>query len=136
MALQKIFQPPPAIPFMPFKFVHTAVSSLVVLLSLWLFVGSWSFHSKQGAVQALQEKIQARQLAIQSQQQQIQLQQQRIDSGAQPANQLGPAMLRDLAALQLQNKNQKNRRPPQEIRRRGPRRAGTRQARPHTRHSR
>lgn len=92
---------------MPFKFVHTAVSSLVVLLSLWLFVGSWSVHSKQGAVQALQEKIQARQLAIQSQQQQIQLQQQRIDSGAQLANQLGPAMLRDLAALQLQNKNQK-----------------------------
>ena len=32
---------------------------------------------------------------------------QRIDSGAQLANQLGPAMLRDLAALQLQNKNQK-----------------------------
>lgn len=92
---------------MPFKFVFTAVSSLVVLLSLWLFVGSWSFHSKQGAVQALQEKIQARQLAIQSQQQQIQLQQQRIDSGAQLANQVGPAMLRDLAALQLQNKNQK-----------------------------
>lgn len=92
---------------MPFKFVHTAVSSLVVLLSFWLFVGSWSFHSKQGAVQALQEKIQARQLAIQSQQQQLQLQQQRIDSGAQLANQLGPAMLRDLAALQLQNKNQK-----------------------------
>ena len=50
---------------------------------------------------------QARQLAIQSQQQQLQLQQQRIDSGAQLANQLGPAMLRDLAALQLQNKNQK-----------------------------
>ncbi len=92
---------------MPFKFVYTAVSSLVVLLSLWLFVGSWSVHSKQGAVQSLQEKIQARQLAIQSQQQQIQLQQQRIDSGAQLANQIGPAMLRDLAGLQLQNKNQK-----------------------------
>lgn len=92
---------------MPLKSVHTAASSLVVLLSLWLFVGSWSVHSKQGAVQSLQEKIQARQLAIQSQQQQLQVQQQRIDSGAQLANQLGPAMLRDLAALQLQNKNQK-----------------------------
>lgn len=92
---------------MPFKFVHTAVSSLVVLLSLWLFVGSWSFHAKQGAFQSLQDKIQTRQLAIQSQQQQLQVQQQRIDSGAQLANQIGPAMLRDLAALQLQNKNQK-----------------------------
>ena len=86
---------------MPFKFSHAAVSSLVVLLSFWLFVGSWSFHSKQGVVQALQEKIQARQLAIQSQQQQIQLQQKRIDSGAQLANQIGPAMLRDPAAPRL-----------------------------------
>ena len=92
---------------MPFSLLSTASAGLAVLLSLWLLVGTWGNHSAQRRLQGQQEEIQSRQLAIQSQQQQLQLQQQRIDSGAQLANQLGPAMLRDLAALQLQNKNQK-----------------------------
>lgn len=45
--------------------------------------------------------------AIQAQQQRLQAQQQQIDAAAQLANQVGPAMIRDMATLQIQNKNQK-----------------------------
>jgi hypothetical protein len=51
-------------------------------------------------------EIQANQLAIQSKQQQLQAQQQVIDASSQLANQVGPSMIRDLASLQIQNKNQ------------------------------
>jgi hypothetical protein len=85
----------------------TAASALAVLLSIWFLIGTWSNQNIQRSLQKQQEEIQTRQIALQSQQQQLQLQQQQIDSGMQLANQVGPAMIRDLAELQIQNRNQK-----------------------------
>lgn len=92
---------------MPFSLLSTASAGLAVLLSLWLLVGTWGNHSAQRRLQGQQDEIQSRQLAIQTQQQQLQAQQQQIDAGAQLANQVGPAMLRDLAELSVTNKNKK-----------------------------
>ena len=91
---------------MQFSLASIASCGLALLLSLWFLVGNWSNQSHQRGLQKQQDDIQARQLTIQNQQQQLQAQQQQIDSGAQLANQVGPAMIRDLAALQLENKNQ------------------------------
>lgn len=91
---------------MPSNLVSTASCSLAVLLSLWLLVSNWSNQGLQRGLQAQQDEIQAHQLAIQSKQQQLQAQQQLIDAAGQLANQIGPSMIRDLAALQIENKNQ------------------------------
>lgn len=91
---------------MPIKLVSTAASSLAILLSLWFLVSNWSNQSLARGLQSQQDEIQAHQLTIQSQQQQLQAQQQLIDSASQLANQVGPSVIRDLATLQVQNKNQ------------------------------
>lgn len=90
---------------MQFHLASLATSGLALLLSLWFLIGTWSNQSIQRGLQKKQDEIQARQLTIQNQQQQLQVQQQQIDSGSQLANQVGPALIRDLAALQLENKN-------------------------------
>ena len=92
---------------MNFPLVSTATSGLAVLLSLWFLVGTWSNQSLQRGLQKQQDEIQVGQNAIQQQQQKLQAQQQQIDAASQLANQVGPAMIRDLATLQIQNKNQK-----------------------------
>jgi hypothetical protein len=92
---------------MPIKLISTAAGSLAILLSLWFLVSNWSNQSLQRGLQSQQDEIQAHQLTIQSQQQQLQAQQQLIDSASQLANQVGPSVIRDLATLQVQNKNQK-----------------------------
>jgi len=92
---------------MPIKLVSTAAGSLAILLSIWFLVCNWSNQSLQRGLQTQQEEIQSHQLTIQTQQQQLQAQQQLIDSASQLANQIGPSMIRDLASLQIQNKNQK-----------------------------
>ena len=92
---------------MPKQLISTATCSLAVLLGLWFLVSNWSNQNLQRGLQKQQEEIQARQLTIQSLQQQMQAQQQLIDSASQLANQVGPSVIRDLASLQLQNKNQK-----------------------------
>ncbi|MFY8268179.1 MAG: hypothetical protein ACOVLK_02170 [Terrimicrobiaceae bacterium] len=92
---------------MPFHIISLSAGALALLLSLWFLVGTWSNQSLQLGLQKQQDEIQARSLTIKNQQQQLQTQQQQIDSGAQLANQVGPAMIRDLAALQVENKNTK-----------------------------
>jgi hypothetical protein len=92
---------------MPLNYLSTGATGLALLLSLWFLVGTLSNQSLQNGLQKQQDEIQALQGSVQSQQQQLQSQQQQIESGAQLANQVGPAVLRDLAELQLQNKNQK-----------------------------
>lgn len=91
---------------MPSNLLSTASCSIAVLLSLWFLVANWSNQSLQRGLQQQQDEIQASQLTIQSKQQQLQAQQQVIDASSQLANQVGPAMIRDLASLQIQNKNQ------------------------------
>ena len=86
----------------------STTSALIALcLSAWLFFGSAANNRLQVELQRRQDDIQARQQALQTQQQQYQAQQQQIEAGAQLAQQVGPAVLRDLASLQIQNKNAK-----------------------------
>ena len=83
----------------------TATGAVALLLSLWFLVSTWSNQGLQRNLQKQQDAIQAQQLALQTLQQQFQAQQQQIESGAQLSNQVGPALIRDLAQLQIQNKN-------------------------------
>ena len=92
---------------MPYALLSTASSGLALLLSLWFLVGTWSNQSFESKLLKQQDEIQAHQLAIQAQQQQLQAQQQQIEGAAQLQNQIGPAMLRDLAQLSVTNKNNK-----------------------------
>lgn len=87
------------------SYFSVGASTLALVLAAWLFVSSSSNITLQSALQKQQDEIQTRQQAVQLQQQQLQSQQQQIESGAQLAQQVGPAVLRDLAELQVQNKN-------------------------------
>ncbi len=78
-----------------------------MLLGLWFLGSSFGNQGLQRTLQKKQDDIQARQLAIQAQQQQLQAQQQQIDAGTQLSQQVGPAMIRDLAALQIEKNNKK-----------------------------
>ncbi len=82
-------------------------AGLSVLLGLWFLGSSFGNQGLQRTLQKKQDDIQARQQAIQTQQQQLQAQQQQIDAGTQLSQQVGPAMIRDLAALQLEKNNLK-----------------------------
>jgi hypothetical protein len=82
------------------QLISIGASGISVLLGLW-FLGS-SFGN-----QGLQRTLQKKQDDIQAQQQELQSQQQLIDAGSQLAQQVGPAMIRDLAALQLDKNNKK-----------------------------
>lgn len=92
---------------MPFALISTASCGLALLLSLWFLVGTWSNQSSETKLLKLQDEIQAHQLVIQGQQQQLQAQQQQVEAAAQLQNQIGPALLRDLAQLSVANKNTK-----------------------------
>ena len=87
--------------------VSTAAAGLALVLSLWFFFVSASNNGLQARLQMKQDEIQTRQQSVQLQQQQLQAQQRQVESGAQLAQQVGPAVFRDLAALQVQNKNSK-----------------------------
>jgi len=91
---------------MNFPSVFSIISAFAALcLSVWLVILSIANASSASGLQILQEEVMGRQQAVQNQQQQLQAQQQQIDSGAQLAQQVGPAVLKDLAAVQVQNKN-------------------------------
>ncbi len=92
---------------MPFALLSTASCGLALLLSVWFLVGTWANQSTEGKLLKQQDEIQAHQLAVQSQQQQLQAQRQQMEGAAQLQNQIGPAMLRDLAQLSVSNKNTK-----------------------------
>jgi hypothetical protein len=85
----------------------TATATLAAVLGLWLAFSGFSNTSKQASLLALQETAQAKSTTVQKLQRDLQAQQQQIESGAQLAQQTGPAVLRDLATLQVENRNEK-----------------------------
>lgn len=89
------------------QLISIGASGISVLLGLWFLGSSFGNQGLQRTLQKKQDDIQARQAAIQTQQQELQSQQQLIDAGSQLAQQVGPAMIRDLAALQLDKNNKK-----------------------------
>jgi peptidoglycan hydrolase CwlO-like protein len=89
--------------------LKNALFALAALLALVLsasIVFQTVGNSKlQQAGQAKDAEIQAIQTEIQSLQQQLQTQQKQIESANQLANQAGPAILSELATLQVKNNN-------------------------------
>lgn len=89
--------------------LKNALFALAALLSLVLsasIVFQTVGNSKlQQAGQAKDAEIQAIQTEIQTLQQQLQTQQKQIESANQLANQAGPAILSELATLQVKNNN-------------------------------
>ena len=79
----------------------------ITALALAIFIIFATFRNSrlQHGVQGQQDQIVVIQSEIQSLQQEFQSQQQRIEAATQLANQAGPAILNELASLQIKNNN-------------------------------
>jgi hypothetical protein len=84
----------------------TAAAALSLILSIWLFVASGTNSSLQGELQKKQTELQNEQQEVQLQNQQLQAQQEQIATGIKLAQEVGPAVVRDLGTLAVQNKNE------------------------------
>jgi predicted Holliday junction resolvase-like endonuclease len=87
--------------------LSTAVAALCVALSIWLFVVNTANQTLQGELQNKQQQVQTQQQQAQAQQQLFQEQEQKISAGSQLAQQVGPAVLRDLGSFAVQKKNER-----------------------------
>ena len=83
----------------------TLAAVLALILSLWIVFQTFDNNKLQQSIQAKEEAIQLIQTEVQGIQQQLQAQQQQIESANQLATQAGPAILNEIAALQLKNNN-------------------------------
>lgn len=89
------------IPKVPF----TLAAVLALVLSVWIVFQTFSNGKLQQGIEAKQDGILSAQGEIQNLQQQLQAQQQQIETANQLANQVGPAILNELASLQMKNNN-------------------------------
>jgi hypothetical protein len=87
------------------QFLPAAASALGLLLSIWLFISNSTNSGLQGELQKKQTELQSEQQAVQIQNQQLQAQQEQIATGIRLAQEVGPAVLKDVAGLAVQNKN-------------------------------
>jgi hypothetical protein len=87
--------------------ISSVAAGAAVILSVWLLFLNTSFQKLQGQAQQQQQELQAQQQQAQLQYQQVQAQQERINAGTQLAQQVGPAVLKDLGTVAVQNKNDK-----------------------------
>lgn len=74
-------------------------------MAVWFACGTAANGKLQDGVHAKEAEILALQSKIQALQQTVQAQQQQIDTSNQLANQVGPAILRELFELQAKNRN-------------------------------
>ena len=90
---------------MPKTLPVNIVALAAVGLAIWIFISTLGNSRLQQGNQAQQDEILALQSEIQTLQQQLQSQQQQIETASQLNNQVGPAILNELAALQIKNNN-------------------------------
>lgn len=81
------------------------VSLAALALAAWGAIDTLGNRKLQAGIQARQDQILALQSEIQALQQQLQAQQQQIEAATQLANQAGPAVLNELANIQLSKGN-------------------------------
>src|SRR3954470_18274533 len=91
----------------PFSLLSIAAAGISLLLSVWLCISGLSNQSLQKTWQSQQQELQNHQQQLATQQQQIQVQTNQINSGKYLAEQVGPAVLKDLGTLVVQKKNEK-----------------------------
>jgi hypothetical protein len=83
--------------------IATGASALSLLLGIWLFFLSGTNQGLQNDLQKLQQDVQSQQQLLQVKQQAFQVQQQQIDTAQQISQQVGPALLRDMAVASIKN---------------------------------
>ena len=88
------------------QFLPAAAAALSLLLSIWLFISNSTNSGLQGELQKKQTDLQSEQQAVQIQNQTLQAQQEQIATGIRLAQEVGPAVLRDVGGLAVQNKNE------------------------------
>lgn len=86
--------------------LSVAAALLCLVLSIWFFFATGQNQSLQSQLQRKQQILQTRTQAVQLQQQQLQAQQEQINAGTTLAQQIGPAVLKDLGTAAIQNKNE------------------------------
>ena len=87
--------------------LSVAAAGLCLALSIWFFFATSKNQSLQSELQRKQQTLQTRTQAVQLQQQNLQAQQEQINAGTTLAQQIGPAVLKDLGTIAVQNKNEK-----------------------------
>lgn len=87
--------------------LSTAAAAVCLALGIWLFVLGGNSQGLQGELQKLQQEVQNQQQLLQAKQQQLQAQQEQINAGNTISQQVGPALLRDMAAASLKNEKMK-----------------------------
>lgn len=88
--------------------ISTGTAVLCLVLGVWLFVLGGKSQSLQSELQKLQQESQNQQQILQAKQQQLQSQQEIINAGNTISQQVGPALLRDMATLSIKNEKLKN----------------------------
>lgn len=84
-----------------------ASAAVSLLLSVWLLFSGLANQGLQGQWQEKQQTLLDQQQELATQQQKAQQQQQQIQSGKYVAEQVGPAVLKDLGSVVVQKKNEK-----------------------------
>lgn len=84
-------------------YISVAATTLCLILSIVVFAVGGSNRSIQEEIKKQQQGLQAQQKAIQVQQQMLQAQQEEINAGNQISQQIGPNLLRDMAASSVKN---------------------------------
>lgn len=87
--------------------LSTGAAGLCLVLGIWLLVLGGNSQSLQGELQKLQQEVQNQQQLLQAKQQQLQAQQEQITQGNTISQQVGPALLRDMASVSVKNDKMK-----------------------------
>ncbi len=87
--------------------IATAAAAISLLLGLVLFVFGWKNQNLQSDLQKYQQEAQSQQAVVQVKQQQLQVQQDEINKAQQISQQVGPALLRDMAVASIKNDKMK-----------------------------
>ena len=91
----------------PFSLLSIGAAGVSLVLSIWLLIAGISNQGQQGRWQDQQKELINHQTELASLQQKAQIQQQQIQAGKNLAEQVGPAVLKDIGGLVVQKKNDK-----------------------------
>src|SRR4051812_23920721 len=91
----------------PFSLLAIGAAGISLLLSIWLLISGFTNQGQQSRWQEQQQELLNHQQTLQTLQQKAQMQQQQIQSGKYLAEQVGPAVLKDIAGQVIQKKNDK-----------------------------
>lgn len=89
------------------SYLSTAAGALCLILGIWLLSISNTNRSLRGSLQDLQKRTLRHQKALQVQQRELQTQQEQINAGQTINQQVGPAVLQEMAAVSTKDEKMK-----------------------------